>query len=59
MKYAVNHPDKFRVHSSDSKMKNVGVKRRVFFAFFLGFAQATITMTVEALIILYLSSLKE
>ena len=59
MKYAVNHPDKFRVYSSDVKMRNIGVKRRVFFAFFLGFTQATITMTVEALIILYLSSLKE
>ena len=40
-------------------MKDIGIKRRVFFAFFMGFAQATITMIVEILIILYLTSLKE
>ena len=40
-------------------MKDIGIRRRVFFAFFMGFAQATITMIVEILIILYLTSLKE
>lgn len=39
MKYAVNHPEKFRVHpKSDEVMKDTGIKRRVFFAFFMGFA---------------------
>ena len=39
MKYAVNHPDKFIVYSmNDEQMKNIGVNRRVFFAFLLGFA---------------------
>ena len=60
MKYAVNHPEKFRVFpKSDEKMKDKGIKRRVFFAFFMGFAQTTITLIVEILIILYLTSLKE
>lgn len=39
MKYAVNHPDKFRVYpKSDEIMKDIGIKRKVFFAFFMGFA---------------------
>ena len=58
MKYAVNHPTKFKSpkkydSNQDSNQINI---QRVYLAFFLGFFQCMIAMIVEILVIFYLTS---
>lgn len=61
MKYAINHPLKFRVHYAkdpeSEEKREEGMTRRVFFAFLLGFSQASIAIVVEIILIFYLSYL--
>lgn len=63
MKYAVNHPQKFRTIKKNYEKETaetvsyVGVKRRAFCAFLLGFNQATIAIVAEVLVIVFLNSL--
>lgn len=63
MKYAINHPQKFRPIKKGYKDEDpetisfVGVRRRAFCAFMLGFNQAAIAIVAEILVIVYLSSL--
>jgi len=62
MKYALRHPYRFRTikpgyedEAADS-ISYQGSKRRAFCAWLLGFNQATIGITAEVLVIIYLSS---
>lgn len=63
MKYAVNHPQKFRPIRKDYENETketisyAGTKRRAFCAFLLGLNQCTISIVAEMLVIFYLSSL--
>jgi len=65
MKYATNHPQKFRPikrnyekESGDAALISYdGTKRRAFCAFFLGLNQSTIAIVAEVLVVVYLSSL--
>lgn len=63
MKYAINHPWKFRTIKQGHENEDIntvqysGVKRRVFCAFLLGLSQATVGIVAEILVIVYLSSL--
>lgn len=63
MKYAVNHPQKFRPIKKNYELETpdtisyLGVKRNAFCAFLLGFNQCTIAIIAEVLVIVYLSSL--
>lgn len=63
MKYAINHPHKFRPIRKgyqDEDLDTIsyaGTKRRAFCAFMLGLNQCTIAIVAEVLVIVYLSSL--
>lgn len=63
MKYAVNHPQRFRPikkklpGEKTHPVSYAGAKRRAFCAFLLGFAQSSIAIVAEVLVIVYLSSL--
>lgn len=63
MKYAINHPWKFRTIKKNyaketaDQIDYTGVKRRAFCAFLLGFNQATIAIVAELLVIFFLNSL--
>lgn len=63
MKYAINHPWKFRTikknfdKETPETVDYSGVKRRAFCAFLLGFNQATIAIVAELLVIIFLNSL--
>ena len=65
MKYAINHPQKFRPiragyeNETAETINYVGVKRRAFCAFLLGFNQASVAIVAEVLVIVYLSSLSD
>lgn len=65
MKYAINHPLKFRPiragyeNETPETISYVGVKRRAFFAFMLGLNQASVALVAEVLVIIYLSSLDD
>lgn len=59
MKYAMNHPYKFRVirsPGSSADLGNRGLNRRVFSVFLLGLCQTSIGIIAESLIILFLGS---
>lgn len=63
MKYAINHPQKFRPIKKNYEKETaesvsyLGAKRRAFCAFLLGFNQATIAIVAEILVIVFLNSL--
>lgn len=63
MKYAINHPIKFRTIKKNYEKEKPetinyeGVKRRAFCAFLLGFNQATIAIVAEVLVIVFLNTL--
>lgn len=58
MKWAVNHPSKFKNFEHEDKDGNtVYSTRRVFFAFFLALMQTLIGIVIEVEIIVYLASL--
>lgn len=63
MKYAINHPQKFRTIKKNYEKETpetisyLGVKRRAFCAFLLGFNQATIAIVAEVLVIIFLNTL--
>lgn len=65
MKFAVNHPQKFRCIKKDSDKETpesisyVGCRRRAFCAFMLGFNQCTIGILAEVLVIYFLNSLND
>jgi len=61
MKYVVNHPDHFRRRAWDEDehgdtKSDVGFKSRIFFAFFIGFVQYVVSITIELMSIIYLNS---
>lgn len=74
MKYAVNHPQNFKLTSYESEFNkmciNTGLtyyknqirkvsRVRVLFAFSIGLAQTTIAIIMEFIVIIYLASLKD
>ena len=66
MKYALNHPRKFRViqklkegETLTTEEEEKGMQRRVFAAFLIGFCQATVCMVAEVQVIFFLTSLDD